>query len=189
MQAGEVFSARREAQMYLDSGRTSFVGRRNAAASKALHDAASFTRRQSDSASGEVKKALASSADELEHLATRVTKGTVKSAKSLDYAFARTQLAEAQYHYARAVAEWHATNTAAAGAEIVMVADHFERAAADASLPISDSVRNAVNNTRALGARLTQGASLVPAEVEWTMGAMKKEIGILTAKAAKLKGQ
>jgi hypothetical protein len=29
---------------------------------------------------------------------------------------------------------------------------------------------------------------LVPAEVEWTMGAMKKEIGILTAKAAKLKG-
>lgn len=187
-QAGEVISARREAQTYLDSARAGFVAKNSAVASKALRDAAAFTRQQADSATAPAKKALASSADELEKLATRVTKGTVKSVKTLDYAFARTQLAEAQLHCTRALNAWHATNAAATGAEIVMLTDHFERAVADAGQPLAATTQQTVAAARALAGKLTQGASVVPVDVESTLAAMDREVHSLMATAAKLKG-
>jgi hypothetical protein len=186
--AGEVISARREAQTYLDSARAGFVAKNSAVASKELRDAAGFTRGQADSATGAAKKALANSADELDRLATQVTKGAVKSVKTLDYAFSRTQLAESQYHHERAVAAWRGTKAAAAGAELVMVADHFERAIADAGQTASESAKKAVADTRALAAKLMQGTTVVPADVESTFAAMDKEVRNLMTTAAKLKG-
>lgn len=187
-QAGEVLGARREAQMYLDSARASFVAKNRAVASKALRDAAAFTRQQADSAIAPAKQALISSAEELETLASRVTKGTVKSVKTLDYAFARTQLAEAQLHCTRALNAWHATNAAATAAEITMLVDHFERAATDAGRPLATTTQQTITAARTLADKLTHGNSVAPADVESTLAAMDKEVHSLMTKTAKLKG-
>ncbi len=186
-QAGEVIGVRREAQTHFDSARAAFMSKNNAAASKELREAGSFIRGHTDSATGAAKKALASSAVELERLAAQVTKGAVKSVKTLGYAFSRTQLAEAQYHQERAVAAWRGSKAGIAGAELVMVADHFERAMADAGQVASESSTKAVADVRALASKLTQGTAVGPADVESTLAAIDKEIRGLVGTVAKLK--
>jgi hypothetical protein len=187
-QAGEILSARREGQMYFDGARTAFVTKRAADASQALRDGAAFTRRQSISAASPAKEALVSSADELEKLASRVRAGTVKSVQTLDYAFARTQLAEAQLHCTRALSAWRATDAAATATEIIMLVDHFERAAADAAQPLAPATQQTLDAARSLADKLTRGGSVVPLDVEATLSAMDKEVHSLMTKTAKLKG-
>jgi hypothetical protein len=177
---------RREAQPYLDAARNAFMASDGGAASRALRDAAAFTRSQADSATEPAKTALAASADELDGLAARVSRGVVKTVKSLDYAFARTQFAEAQLHCTRALDAWKKANAGATSAEIVMLADHFERAAADAGQPLSASAQQAVATARSVAKRLTQAANVPQTDVEAALAAMDKEIhGSMSA--AKLK--
>jgi hypothetical protein len=187
-QAGEVLSARLEAQPYLDGARSAFVARDRGAASKGLRDAAAFTRGQADSAIEPAKKALAASADELNRLATRVSKGSVKTVKTLDNTFARMQLAEAQLHCTRALDASNRKNAGATSAEIVMLVDHFERAAADAGNPLSASAQQAVATARSLAGKLTQTANVPQADVDAALAAMDKEVHGMMATAAKLKG-
>ena len=186
-QAGEVLTVRREAQPYLDAARSAFVAKDRGAASRGLRDAAAFTRSQADSATDPAKNALVASADELNRLATRVSKGAVKTVKTLDHASARTQLAEAQLHCTRALGAWQKTNAGATSAEIVMLADHFERAAADAGEPLSASAQQAVAAARSLAGKLTQVANVPQAQVEAVLAAMDKEVHGMMATAAKLK--
>ena len=186
-QAGEVLSARREAQTYFDNARKAFVAKRGADASKALRDAAAFTRQQAVSATTPAKEALTSSANELDKLASRVTAGAVKSVKTLDYAFARTQLAEAQLHCTRALSAWGATDAAATATEMIMLVDHFERAAADAGQPLATSTQQTLDMTRSLADKLTRGGSVIALDVEPTLTAMDKEVHSLMTKTAKLK--
>lgn len=153
-----------------------------------LTGAAQFTRRQVDSSTGAARAQLTASAEELERLAARANKNAAKSPKSLDYAFARNQVAEAQLHSELASAAFAGGKAAAAGAELIMVADHFERAFADAGQTPPDAARKAIDDARALGMKMTQGASVPAAEVETTFSAVTKEIADFAATAAKLKG-
>jgi hypothetical protein len=186
-QAGEVLSTRREAQPYFDAARSAFVAKDRGAASRGLRAAAAFARSQADSAIEPAKKALAASADELNRLATRVSSGSVKTVKTLDYAFARTQLAEAQLHCTRALDAWKKANAGATAAEIAMLTDHFERAAADAGKPLSASAQQAIAAARSLAGKLTQVANVPPADVEAVLSAMDREVHGMMATAAKLK--
>ena len=157
------------------------------AASNALRDAAIFTRRQADSAAAPAKQALITSADELSQLASRVAKSGVKSVKTLDFAFARTQLAEAQLHCTRALNAWQAKNGAATGAEMMMLVDHFERAATDAKQPLATTTQQTVAQVRSLADKLTHSGNVVPVDVEQALAAMDKEVHSLMTRAAKLK--
>ena len=183
--AGEVISARREAQVLLDSARTAYLADNCTAAAKELRDAAAFTLAQADSATGAAKDALASSAAELDRLSTRVTRGAVTSVKTLDSVFARTHLAEARYHHERAVVAWRGPSGAQAGAELIMLADHLDRAISDAGQVASDSSKKAIADARALGSKLAQGAAVLPADVQATLAVMGREVANL---AAALKG-
>jgi len=186
-QAGEVLSARREAQPYFEAARNAFVAKNRRAARKSLSDAASFTRDQANNATEPAKKALTESADELNRLATRVSNGSVQTVKTLDYAFARAQLAEAQLHCTRALDAWKNANAGTTAAEMVMLADHFERAAADAGKPLSASAQQAVGTARSLAERLTRAGNVPQADVEASLGTMDKEVHTLMATAARLK--
>jgi hypothetical protein len=186
-QAGEVISARREAQLFLDSARAAFVAKHASVAAKRLSDAAAFTRRQADTATGAAKKALVGSADELDRLSTRIARGAVKSVNTLDYAFARTHLAEARFHHERALAAWHGPNTASAGAEIVMATDHLERAISDARQTASAETKSGIADARSLATKLARGASVAPTEVDSALATLDKEINGLATTVAKLK--
>lgn len=186
-QAGEVMGARREAQAFLDSARAAFVAKNAQAASKGLRDAAAFTRKQADSAAEPAKKALINSATELDRLADRVTKKSVKAVKTLDYAFARTQVAEAQLHCTRAIAAWKTDNAGATSSEIVMLTDHFERAASDAGRRLDPAAQQAVVSARSVAAKLAQGATVPRTDVDSALASMDKEVHRFMVSVAKLK--
>jgi hypothetical protein len=186
-QAGEVIGARQEAQAQLDSARAAFLAKQTTIASKELKAAAAFTRTQADSATGTAKDALSNSAAELQRLATRVTKRSVKSVKTLDYAFARTQLAEAQYHHERALDAFQQAKPAAAGAELVMAADHFERALTDAGQTATEPAKQAIADARSVASKLASGAPVAQADLESALAAFEKQVQSVAATTTKLK--
>lgn len=186
-QAGEVMASRREAQTYLDSARVALRAKKNGAAANELRDAATFTRQQMDSATGSAKLALQKSAYELDELATRLTTGRLESAATLDHAFGRLQIAETQMHSAHALAAWRATKPGVAGAELIEATDHFERALKDAGRPSSDSTANLLKDTRALAAKLTQGATVSPAAVDATIDAFDRAVQALSKALSEMK--
>ena len=186
-QAGDVMLARREAQLYFDSARASFMAGKNKAAARNLRDAALFIRRHADSIAEPARATLKASSAELGRLATRATNGTVRSVKALDLAFARAQLAESQYHCVRALDAWKSKDGPATGSELMMLLDHFERAAVDAARPLSLSAREMVTNTRALALKLVQGEAITTTYVDSTLAATDEEVHKLAAIVARLK--
>ncbi len=182
--AGEVISARREAQGFFDSAHTSFVAKKYKEAAASLHEAAIFARQQSDSATGAAKTALAKSADEIENLSTRVARGRVTSVQTVDRAFARMQLAEAQHHYGRAMADWVNTNAGAASAELTMSIDHFERAVADAGLKLTSESNATVMDMRNLAADLAKGVKVDSSAFEKELDAFDREIQHVSTKVS-----
>lgn len=186
-QAGDVMLARREAQPYFDSARAKFVAGKHKAAAGSLRDAALFIRRHADSIADPAKTTLKASSDELGRLATRAANGAVTSVKTLDLAFARAQLAESQYHCVRALDAWKSKDGPATGSELMMLLDHFERAAVDAARPLSLSAREMVTNTRSLALKLAQGEAITPTYVDSTLAATDEEVHKLAAIMARLK--
>jgi hypothetical protein len=175
-QAGEVIGARREAQTFLDSARVEFVLRHRAAAASHLKAAALFTRGQSDNAIGMDKDALVQSAEELDHLAGRVAAGGVASVRTLDRAIARMQLAEAQFHYTRMLAAWNRHEAGAAGAELTMSIDHFDRGVAEAGLHLTTDTQATLARVRALAAEMTKGSVLARPDADATLTVFDSEL-------------
>lgn len=185
-QAGEVLAARREAQDHLDSARAAFVAKDMESASASIREAATFARTHADSAAEPARKALVSSAVELDALAARVAKKGVRSVGTLDEAFARLNLAEAQLHCTRALDAWKAQKNGVTAAEIVMITDHFERAAADANVKLDSSATQAIALARAVGTKLSQGAAVPAGEVDAALARLDKAIHAPAAFAKKI---
>jgi hypothetical protein len=184
-QAGEVLGARREAQTFFDSARSSFLLNHRAAASNGLREAAAFAREQAERATGLDKDGLANSAKELDRLATAVGSRSVKSVKTLDYAFARTHVAEAQYHYTRMLAAWNKHDGGVAGAELTMAIDHLDRGVRDAGLRLASEAQATLADVRSLAGEMTKGSVLVAAHVEKTLTSFDAELQGITTLVAK----
>jgi hypothetical protein len=180
-QAGDVFLARREAQMHFDSARARLIANDFAASARSLREAAAFTRQHSDSVAEPAKKALATAANELDRLATRTARGGATSIRTLDRTFARAQLAEVQYHCVRALDAWKANNGPATGAELLMLTDHFERAAVDGRQALGASAKRMVADTRALATKLVQGTLVERSAVDSILAATDQEVHKLIA--------
>jgi hypothetical protein len=130
---------------------------------------------------------MLSSARELDKLATDVETNMIKTKRSLDYAFARSQRAEAERHHADAVAAWARKDMARASDELTMAVDHFERAAKDAGSVLSAGTKNVLTDTREVAGQLTKGVGFVPEQVGKVIEAFGKEISVLGAKIEKQK--
>lgn len=186
-QAGEVLTARREAQDYLDSARAQFVAHRPAAAKASLYQAARFTQEQANAGDEPAKTALIKSARELDLLALRIGKRSVGSVSTLDHAFARVQLAETQYHCVRAVKAWHDKDNAATSAELMMLADHLERAAVDAGEPLGPNAKAALTEARDVSSKLAQGVVVAAVDVDGALADIDKQVHALMDAAANLR--
>jgi hypothetical protein len=180
-QAGDVFIARREAQLSFDSARARLGAKNYAAAARSLREAAAFTRQHADSIAEPAKKALKTSTDELNRLATRLAGGRAISVRTLDNAFARAQLAEVQYHCVRALDAWKLSNGPETGAELMMLIDHFERAAVDGRQTLTAAAKEMIAGTRATGVKLIQGTAVEPSAVDSILAATDKEVHTLMA--------
>lgn len=180
-------AARREAQEHFDRARESFLQKDLATSAAELRAASKFLSERADSATGEVKERVVASARELDRLATEVEKSAIKSEKSLDYAFARAQRAEAERHHANAVAAWAKRDDARAGDELIMAADHLERGAKDAGQVLGTGVKKVLADTREVAGQLIKGVGFVPEQVGKVTEALGTEIRALGSKIEKRK--
>lgn len=187
MESKGALAVRREAQEHFDKAREHFLRKDMTTAATEIRAASTFLREQADSVSGDVKDHLLGSARELDKLATDVERNMIRTERSLDYAFARSQRAEAERHHANAVAAWARKDLARASDELTMAADHFERAAKDAGAVLGAGAKTVLTDTREVAGQLTRGVGFVPEQVGKVIEAFGKEIRVLGAKIEKQK--
>ena len=154
-----------EPERHMGYAREAFlmVDARTAAAE--LRHAATHLRISAGGAAHESKRALLQSAHELEDLAVRTERGTVKSVGEFDLTFSRALHVLARHHYVQATKAWEAQEARRAGQHIRAAADNLEWAAARAGQSTQAATREVIKDSRLLSGKLIEGTGFVVDEV------------------------
>lgn len=164
--AGEVLSNRDEAQGNIEAARAFFLADDMTRAAAQLTAAAHISRNHAATAVDPARTALLQSARELDDLAARVAERGLTAVPSMDTAFARLHLAEVQQHCLRAKAAWENGRAGATAGELLMIADHFERASRDVAYQLPPAARQNITSLRSIAAMLSQTTVTTSPEVE-----------------------
>jgi hypothetical protein len=179
LEAGSVLADRGEAQQYLDSARVFFLASDFEPAADALVGAIAINREHAASAAEPARTALLRSATELEALASRMMDRRVGSVAPMDSAFARLHLAEVQLHCTRAEDEWAQRQAGSTAAEMLMLADHFERAARDVGYVFPAAVQEHIASLRSIAVLLSQTGLAKSTEVNLALSSIDKDVHVL----------
>lgn len=174
--AGVAMANRGEAQEYLDAARQAYLANDPTFAAPPLRAAAEVNRRHAANAAEPAASSLRQSAEELEDLASRVLDHGLSSVAPMDSAFARLHLAEAELHCLGAEAAWAARRPGTAGAEMLMLADHFERAARDVHYALTPSILQMLATLRSVGVMLPRTGLTRSTEVAPALSRMDKAV-------------
>ncbi len=168
-----------KSEEHFDQARESFLMKDAHAAAIEILKGAAFLKLQASRATGEAKKALTASEQELERLAGGVENGTVTSVQDLRRAFARADRALAEEHLQNAVESWSKKESDHAGQELKSAADDVELTLSWAGHKLNTTTDAAVKEAHAVAAKLTEGAAWTKEEVGKGLDAMSKEVGKL----------
>ncbi len=150
------------------------------AAASEIRKGAEVLKKEVGNATEEGKKVLTASIQELEKLANDVEKGTVKSKKKLEDAFARADHALAQHHYLKASESWVKKETKNTGNALKNAAQHLEQAAKWSGRKLEAGSSEVVKGAREVADKLIKGTKWVTEEV----GKGIKDIGNEISKLA-----
>jgi hypothetical protein len=164
--------------------RHSFLAGETRIAADDIRKGANFLRLEAGRATGEGKKALMASVNELEQLAKRVEKGSVTTAGELDETFGRAHQALARHHYLKAAEYWSKKETANTGHALNAAADNLKVAAAWTGRKAEESALKVADDARAVSEKLIQGKEWASKEVTQAMEGMGKEIEKLRGEQA-----
>lgn len=135
------------------------------AAAAHIRKGVGFMKLEAARATEDGKKALTTSIDELEKLASDVEKGTVKSTNDLGKAFARAHRALAVHHHLKASEAWAKKETSKTGHALKSAASHLESALAWSGHKIEAAVVKVMEIGHDVGEKLIQGARWTADEV------------------------
>jgi hypothetical protein len=147
------------------AARAALAQHRSARAASEIHEAAVFVRAQSALAERGLDADLNGSARDLEAVASRVRNGTLTTVRDFDAAVHRSDRNLARHHLARATRAWERRESAAAGRELSLAAQHTERLAQNAGTDADRAAARVVRSTRALSEKLIRGAGYTSDEV------------------------
>jgi hypothetical protein len=170
---------RREAQPALDSARADLARGEFDLAAPPLRHAAAFFRMHATSPRGSGSSAMLVSATSLDDLARDLEGGKTTTIGRLDTLSARANLAEAEYHRSLAAVAWTTQAKESVADELVMAADHFERAAHDAGLPITSTQRELLREVRHVAAELSARPAPALTDFDEPIAALGSEIARL----------
>lgn len=165
-----------EPERHMGSAREAFLMVDARTASAELRKAATHLRISAGTAAQDSKRGLLNSAHELENLAQRIERGTVKSVDELDLAFARTLQTLARHHYVQATRAWEAQEARCAGQHIRAAADNLEWAAIRAGHTTQAATREAIKDSRILSGKLIEGTGFVMDEVGLGFEKLAKQV-------------
>ncbi len=155
------FSILEEPEESMKEARQSFLMKNMTATAGSLRLAAQYLRTEARNSAPEGQTALVASAKEFDRLADQVQKGTVKSVKTFDAAFARAEYALALNHAKKAASAIANKQTRKAGYYLKSAADHLEGAAAWTGQKLGTGTVAIIDGARLLGGRMIEGTGFV----------------------------
>jgi len=172
-----------EPDLHFQNAHQSFLAKNYDQAAEEIRKGEAFVKLEARRSSGDVKQSLNSSAEELGKLATDTKKGTVKSVREGDNAFASADRALAQSHQIKAKESWAKKETVKTGYEMKAGARLLEQSAAWAGSEAKSGVSTVVGDTRTLAGKLADGSGYAEGEVDKDIDQLGKEISDLGHKA------
>jgi serine protease Do len=154
----------------------SFLKKDLRGAASEIRQAAAFVGSEEAKATGEAKKELRASAQELLMLAERVENKAVKSEKELNDSFARAEAALARYYHAMASESWAKKETARTGQYLKQAADHVEKALTSAGQKMEEASKKVIQKAKETAGKMERAVGLSAAEVGQSLDAIGKEI-------------
>lgn len=172
-------SHRHEAQGQLDSARVALVAGDTAAAIRLLHRAAAFLVIQATDPPSGGSYTLLSASSALDSLAGDIRRRGVRDTARLAWYSALVNVAEAERHEALAGVAWSTRSEQSVSDELLMAADHMERAAADARLPLPLSALSTLEDMRSIARRLAMQRELDVQSLDEPLAAFHLELRAL----------
>lgn len=153
-----------------------FLKKNYTAAAADIRKAVAFLKLDVAGATGEGKKALTDSVNELEKLADDTEKGKVASAKALEQAFSRADYALAKAYHVKASESWVKKATKEVGHSLKTAADNLEYGLAWAGRKAEAGGKAAIKDARLVAGKLIEGMGWVPDEVGKGIEFIGKEV-------------
>jgi len=154
------------------------------AAADEVRKGAAYLKSEAAAAKGKGKEALTASYRELEKLAGELEKGTVKTAKEMEMAFARAYNALATNSHVKSAESWAKKEYKKAGDELEAAVGEMEKGYAWAGQKAEAATQKVIRESKELSRELKAGASQATAKTEKGLKDMENEISALGRKIA-----
>jgi hypothetical protein len=156
-----------EPNRHFQNAHTAFLAKDYDKAAREIRKGEAFVTLEASRASGDVKRALNLSAQELDKLAGDMTNNRrERSIVEADQSFGRADRALAQSHQVQAKASWQKKETAKAGYEMKAAALNLEESAEWAGREEIKGVSAVVKDAKLLGGKLVAGGEYAVGEVD-----------------------
>ncbi|MGE5255752.1 MAG: hypothetical protein ACM3KE_03720 [Hyphomicrobiales bacterium] len=164
-----------------------FLNRRMRAAAAEIRKGAAYMKLEAARASGDARKALMDSVQELEKLANEVQKAAVSDLNDLQNVFARAEYALARHHYLKAVELRTKGDAQKTGRELMSAADYVDSGQVWLTQKMHEGVSDSVNEARRVAAKMVYGAGATADEVGKAFDGLGKELDKFRSSVAALK--
>ena len=173
--AAEVAS-KESVEQNFQKARQDYLQKDMKAAADEVRKGAAYVKSEASAAKGKAKEALTASYHELVKLSGELEKGTVKSVKKMETAFARTYKALATNSHVKSTEAWSKKEFKNAGDDLEAAVDELEKGFAWAGQKAQAGTQKVISESRELSKKLKEGASSASAEAKKAMKDMGDEI-------------
>ena len=159
---------------YFQKVRQDYLQKDTKAAADEVRKSATYVKSEASAAKG--KEALTASHRELEKLSGELEKGTVKSVKKMEMAFAHTYKALATNSHVKSTEAWSKKEFKKAGDELEATGDELEKGFAWGGQKADAGTQKVISKWKELSQKLKEGAGWASAEASKTLKDMEDEI-------------
>jgi len=142
-----------------------YLGKNIISAAKQIRKSVKYLENETVNASDKGKQKLAAAAGELEKLAADMEKGSVKSVKRMNEAFARAYHALAANEHLKSTESWAKKETAKAGSALDAAAKYLEKSFAWAGKKIEAKTGTVIRKSQDISRKLTEKGDAVAEEI------------------------
>jgi hypothetical protein len=168
--------SKQSVESYFQKARQDYLQKDMKAAAAEVRKGAAYVKSEAAAAKGKTQEALTASYRELEKLAGELEKGTVKSVKKMEMAFARAYKALAMNSHVKSAEAWSKKESQKAGDELEAAVDQLEKGFAWAGQKAQAGTQKVISESKELSKKLKEGASSASAEAKKSLKDMEDEI-------------
>ena len=176
LSAAAVTQSKGSLEQSFQKARKDYLQKDMKAAADEVRKGAAYLKSEAASARDKGKEALTASYQELEKLAGEMEKGTVKTVKELEIAFARAYNALATNSNVQSMEAWTKKEFRKAGEKLESSVDQLEKGFAWAGQKAEAGTQKVIDDSKALSKKMKEGSSRASAEVGKAMKDLEDEI-------------